>query len=323
MNANKKHTTRNSFILILTAFIWGVAFVAQTEGGNTVGPFTFNCVRSLIGSVALLPVIYCLDRRSASNHKDDRVTTGERNNRTLLLGGVLCGIILCIASNLQQLGITMGSSAGKAGFLTACYILIVPIIGIFLGRHCGINIWIGVIIALAGLYLLCMEGSWAIQLSDLLLLLCALCFAFHIIVIDHFSPLVDGVRMSCIQFMVSGLLTAIPMTILEIGLFTPNFSAADFTDWLAPFQSIEAWIPILYAGVFSCGVAYTLQIVGQKGINPTVASLLLSLESAFAAIAGWLILGQSMDLPQLAGCLLLFVAVVLAQIKLPDKRGNK
>lgn len=308
MNTNKKKVTANSLILILTAFIWGVAFVAQTEGGDAVGPFTFNCVRSIIGSITLLPVIFFLDRK-----KKTSIITGWRN-RTLIVGGIACGIVLCIASNLQQLGITMGSSAGKAGFLTACYILLVPILGLFMGKRCGWNIWLGVGLTLAGLYLLCMNGTWTVQLSDTLLLLCALCFAIHIMVIDHFSPLVDGVRMSCIQFMVSGILTAIPMFVVEI-----DHSLDGMLLWLQSFISFEAWIPILYAGVFSCGVAYTLQIIGQNGVNPTIASLLMSLESVFAAVAGWILLGQTMDYRQITGCIFIFVAIILAQLNFKNK----
>lgn len=310
MDNIRNKTTRNSLILILTALIWGVAFVAQTEGGDAVGAFSFNCIRSIIGSITLLPVIHFLDKKKSATDRSDNATTQKRwCNRTLIMGGIACGVILCIASNLQQLGISMGSSAGKAGFLTACYVLIVPILGIFIGKRCRINIWLGVVLALIGLYLLCMDGTFYLQFSDILLLLCALCFSFHIVVIDHFSPLVDGVRMSCIQFMVCGILTAVPMVITEVG-----FTQKSLQNWLRAFGTASAWIPILYAGVFSCGVAYTLQIIGQKGVNPTVASLLLSLESAFAAVAGWLILGQTMDLRQLAGCALILVAIMLAQI---------
>lgn len=308
MNTNKKKVTANSLILILTAFIWGVAFVAQTEGGDAVGPLTFNCVRSIIGSITLLPVIFFLDRK-----KKHSIITGWCN-RTLIVGGIACGMVLCIASNLQQLGITMGSSAGKAGFLTACYILLVPVLGLFMGKRCGWNIWLGVGLTLVGLYLLCMNGTWTVQLSDALLLLCALCFAVHIMVIDHFSPLVDGVRMSCIQFMVSGILTAIPMFIVEM-----NHSISGIIRWSESFTSFEAWIPILYAGVFSCGVAYTLQIIGQNGVNPTLASLLMSLESVFAAVAGWILLGQTMDYRQIIGCILISVAIILAQINFKNE----
>lgn len=306
----RKYTTRNSLILILTAFIWGIAFVAQTEGGDAVGPFSFNCIRSIIGAVTLLPVIAFLDKTDSKRTKP--VTAADK--KLLLKGGIACGVVLCIASNLQQLGISAGSSAGKAGFLTACYIIIVPILGLLQGKKCKWNIWTGVAITVVGLYLLCIDGTFSIQLSDILLFLCAVFFAVHILVIDRFSMLVDGVRMSCIQFFVSGILTAIPMLIFEM-----NQAAGGIAEWAAPFLSWNAWIPILYAGVLSCGAAYTLQIIGQKNFNPTIASLLLSLESVFAVIAGWLILNQAMGFRQITGCALIFTAVILAQINFENK----
>ena len=301
---------RNSCLLVLTALIWGIAFVAQSEGGDAVGPYTFNCIRCLIGSAVLVPVIMLLDKMGLTSKKP--VTAAEK--KTLLLGGVSCGVILCIASNLQQLGIFFGSSAGKAGFLTACYILLVPILGIFLKKKCGWNIGVGVGLTLVGLYLLCMNGSLSLQFSDVLLLLCALMFAVHILVIDHFSPLVDGVRMSCIQFLVAGVLSAIPMFFVDMG-----HSAAGITAWAPALLTLDAWIPILYAGILSCGAGYTLQIIGQQGVNPTVASLLMSLESVFSVLAGWVLLGEKMGAKELSGCALIFCAVVLAQIPIKNR----
>lgn len=296
---------RNSLLLILTALIWGVSFAAQSEGGNAVGSYTFNCIRCLIGSAVLVPVILLSDRRKPASRKP----VSREEKRAVLCGGISCGIILCLASNLQQVGINMGTPAGKAGFLTACYILLVPILGLFLKKKCGTNTWIGVALTLIGLYLLCMNGSFTLQTSDLLLLLCALAFAVHILVIDHFSPLVDGVRMSCIQFFVAGLLSAIPMFFADMG-----HCAAGIKAWAPALTSFPAWISILYAGVLSCGVAYTLQIVGQQGVNPTVASLLLSLESVFSVLAGWVILNEKLGTRELTGCVLIFAAVVLAQL---------
>lgn len=305
---------RNSILLILTAFIWGVAFVAQSEGGDAAGPYTFNCIRSLIGSAVLIPVILMLDQLGFTSRKP----ATKQEKKLLLTGGISCGIILCIASNLQQMGIYYGTPAGKAGFLTACYILLVPVLGLFLKKKCSLNIWIGVIITLAGLYLLCMDSSFSIRFSDLLLLLCALAFAIHILVIDHFSPLVDGVRMSCIQFFVTGILSMIPMFFVDM-----KHSLSGIRAWAPALASSDAWIPILYAGIFSCGVAYTLQIVGQQGVNPTVASLLLSLESVFSVIAGWIILGEKMGGRELSGCALIFIAVILAQIPTAVIRPSK
>lgn len=302
----KSRQVRNSILLVLTAFIWGIAFVAQSEGGNAVGPFTFNGIRSLIGSIVLLPVIALLDWMKLTSKKP--VTKAEK--KTLLIGGLSCGVLLFLASSAQQLGICLGTPAGKAGFLTACYILLVPVLGLFLKKKCGVRVWTGIAITLVGLYLLCMSETLRLQSSDLLLLACALLFAVHILVIDYFSPRVDGVRMSCIQFLVCGILSLIPMFFSEIRV------GADV--WLAKLTDPGAWLAILYAGVLSCGVAYTLQIVGQNGINPTVASMLLSLESVFSVLAGWIILKQSLGAKELLGCGLIFIAIILAQ--LPEKK---
>lgn len=302
---------RNSFLLIITAFIWGTAFVAQREGGNAVGPYTFNCIRSIIGALVLIPVIFLLDKLGMTKKK----TKTPEDKKTLFLGGTACGVALCLASNVQQLGLYFGTSAGKAGFLTACYILLVPILGLFLKKKCGWNIWAGVAITLIGLYFLCMNGSMSLQFSDTLLMLCAVIFAIHILVIDHFTPLVDGVRMSCIQFFVCGILTAIPMFLSDM-----NHSLSEIRTWASALSSFDAWIPILYAGIFSCGVAYTLQIVGQEGLNPTVASLIMSLESVFSVIAGWILLGETLGLREQIGCAMIFIAIILAQLPIRQRR---
>lgn len=296
---------RNSFLLILTAFIWGIAFVAQSEGGKAVGPYTFNCIRFILGALVLIPVIALSERLGLTGRK----ASAKKEKRNLLVGGISSGIILCIASTLQQLGLFYGSTAGKAGFLTACYILLVPILGMFLKKKCGWNIWMGVAITLVGLYLLCMNGFFSLQFSDILLLLCAFCFSIQILIIDHFAPLVEGVRMSCIQFLVAGIISIIPMFIADM-----QHSLTGIRLWLPSLASWDAWIPILYAGILSCGVGYTLQIVGQQGLNPTVASLLMSLESVFSVIAGWLLLHETMGRRELLGCALIFAAIVLAQI---------
>ncbi len=301
-NADKKLQTRNSAILIFTSFVWGISFVAQSEGGDAIGPLSFNSIRSIIGSMVLMAVIAILDRVGIITKKPET----KEQQRTLLKGGVLCGFVLCTATNLQQLAISLGSPVGKAGFLTACYILLVPILGIFLKRKCGLNVWVGVVIAIVGLYLLCIDGEFVIKTPDILLMLCALCFSFHIMIIDHFSPKVDGLRMSCIQFMVTGVITAVPMFFFEM--------RGDIRGWLGGFTNLDAWIPLLYAAIFSCAVGYTLQIIGQKGLNPTIASLLMSLESVFSVLAGWVLLKQKLSAKELLGCLLIFIAVVLAQL---------
>lgn len=326
----------NMCLLLLTAFIWGIAFVAQSAGGDAVGPYTFNCIRSLIGAIVLLPAIRLLDRMhltkrapaaqasaTSSAAAKDKVhfakpaPTDWAQRRQLLIGGVACGTALAVASNLQQMGIYLGSSAGKAGFLTSCYMLIVPVVGLFFHRKCGWNVWAGIVIAVTGLYLLCIHEDFRMQFSDLLLLACAAVFAVHILVIDHFTVLVDGVRMSCIQFFVCGALSAVPMFFVDMGC---SFSVESVLAWAAPLRSADAWIPILYAGVLSCGVAYTLQIIGQQGVEPAVASLLMSLESVFSVLAGWVLLGEKLHGKEIFGCVLIFGAVVLAQLPLSGKQ---
>ena len=292
---------KNLFLLFVTAFIWGTAFVAQSVGMDHIGPFTFNAVRSLIGGIALLPVILLFNRRKSPAQRQ-----AERANRkTLLLGGVCCGLALGVASCLQQVGMQY-TTVGKAGFITALYIVIVPILGLFLHKRVGAKLWVSVVVAILGLYLLCMSGSLRLAWGDFLVLLCALCFSVHIMVIDYFSPKVDGMAMSCIQFFVAAVFSAVCMLAVE-GVPDPQ-------------AVVISWMPILYAGVLSSGVAYTLQIIGQKGVNPTMASLVLSLESVISVLAGWIILGQSMSPREILGCVLMFGAIVLAQ--LPERKKN-
>lgn len=306
-----KKELRNSILLVITALVWGVAFVAQRQGGAAAGPYTFNCVRSLLGAAALLPVIRFLDKRFGGRRP---VTAQEK--RRLWKGGILCGAVLFIASTFQQMGMYYGTGAGKAGFLTACYILLVPVLGILLGRRCRWNVWVSILAAVAGLYFLCLTEELSFRASDGLVLLCAVCFSVHIMVIDHFSPLVDGVRMSCIQFLVCGALGLIPMIGIEMVRFPGGVEM-----WFQMFTGWDVWIPILYGGVMSCGVGYTLQIVGQEGINPSVASLLMSLESVFSVLAGMVILHETMSGREILGCVLVFGAVLFAQIPL-GARGH-
>ena len=209
------------------------------------------------------------------------------------------------ASNFQQAGIGAGTDAGKAGFITALYIVLVPLLGLFLRKKVSLPVWIAVIIAVAALYLLCIKGEFALQTGDLLILLCAFFFAVHILIIDHFTQAVDGMKLSCAQFLVAGILSAIGALIFE------------HPDWRAIFSVA---LPILYVGVFSSGVAYTLQILAQKGSNPTVVTILLSMESVFAVISGAIILHQRMTTREYVGCVLMLIAVILAQIPLPPKK---
>lgn len=293
---------KNLFILFLTAFIWGTAFVAQAVGMDHIGPFAFNAARSVVGGIALIPVILVFDHfKSPQQRQEERA-----NRKTLIIGGIACGCALGVASTLQQVGI-LHTTVGKAGFITALYIVIVPILGLFFHKKVGVKLWISVVIAILGLYLLCMSGSLTLSLGDFLILLCAVCFSVHIMVIDHFSPKVDGVKMSCIQFFVAAILSGAGMLVAE-GVPDPHAVAI-------------SWMPILYAGVLSSGVAYTLQIIGQKGVNPTIASLVLSLESVISVLAGWVILGQSMSGREILGCVLMFCAIVLAQ--LPEKTRKR
>ena len=290
---------KNSLLLLLTATIWGVAFVAQSVGMDYVGGFTFNMARSLIGSAVLLPVIWFMGRNSSKKAEEAQ---GSSSRKDLLWGGLACGILMCLASNFQQFGIKY-TTVGKAGFITACYIVLVPILGLFLKKKCSPFIWLAVAMSVAGLYLLCITDGFSIGKGDILVLICAVLFSFHILVIDYYSPKVDGVKLSCIQFLVCGILSGIPALIFE----KPEMSAV-----------LTAWQPILYAGVMSCGVAYTLQIIGQKNMNPTVASLILSLESCISVLAGWVILGQQLSAREITGCVIMFAAIILAQ--LPEKK---
>ena len=298
-----KQQIKSSLILLLTATIWGVAFVAQSVGMEYIGPFTFNAIRCVLGGLVLIPVILVLKKKKETGAENQE----KEDKKTLWAGGIACGVILCIASNLQQFGI-MEASVGKSGFFTALYIVMIPVIGIFIGKRPGIKLWFCVALAVVGMYLLCMkDGSFTIERADIMLLLCALAFSFHILVVDYFSPKVDGVKMSCIQFFVCGVLSAVGMLFTE----TPDISNIQ-----------AAWLPLLYAGLLSCGIGYTLQIVGQKGINPVIASLIMSLESVISALAGWVILGQVLSPKEILGCVLMFVAIIITQIPIGNKKTD-
>ena len=255
---------RSNLMLLLTAFIWGVAFVAQSVGMDYVGPFTFNSVRNFVAALVLLPCIRLLDRVSPPQPNN----TENHGGKTLIIGGIVCGVCLAVASSFQQMGLAY-TTVGKAGFITAMYIVIVPILGIFIGRKARLKAWLSVAISVVGLYLLCMTESLSLSKGDLLVLICALCFSLHIMSIDYFSPKVDGVRMSCIQFLTCGVICAVPALLTE----APQ-----------PQAILAAWLPILYAGALSSAVGYTLQIIAQKNTDPVIASLLMSLESAFSLL---------------------------------------
>lgn len=314
----KTHKLRNTFFLLLTAMIWGAAFVAQSVSMDYIGPFTFICLRSVIGGLFLIPVIIVLDgiRKKSQNESANAVNSENIlhniemkekqrlswKNKQLIEGGIVCGFFLFFANCFQQTGIQY-TTVGKAGFITTFYIIIVPLIGLFFKKYCGILTWIGVVIALAGLYFLCITQKLTIQRGDALILCCSVLYAGQILAIDHYNPFVDGVKMSCIQFLTGGVLGAVFMFLFENPSLAMILSAAG---------------PILYTGIMSTGVGYTLQIVGQKGLNPTVAALILSLESVFSALSGYVFLHQVLTTRELIGCALMFIAIVLAQ--LPDIR---
>lgn len=295
---------RNSLLLFLAACIWGLAFVSQSKGMEYMKPFTFNGARSLIGAAVLIPVI--IFRRKSAAKKENQQPIPWK---VTLIGGVCCGLALTAASMFQQYGI-LYTTVGKAGFITTLYIIFVPMLGIFLRKRVPAKVWLAALLAAVGMYMLCISGSVLFNLGDSMVFICALLFSVHILIIDHFSPKTDGVMISCIQFWVCGILCTIGAFIFE----NPSWT-----------QLVEGVVPILYAGVMSCGVAYTLQIVGQKGLNPTVAALILSLESVVATITGFIAYkigflqqDQSLKFRQIIGCVIVFGAVILVQ--LPEKK---
>lgn len=303
-HSGKRTTIKGPLLLLITALVWGCAFVAQSESGKYVGAYTFNAVRSLIGAVVLVPVF--LGRDAARRMRGER-GPGKAQRKLWWLGGTVCGALLCLASNLQQLGINAGTGAGKAGFITALYILLVPILGLFVGRRVPWRLWLCIAAALFGLYLLCLpKGGTTVEKGDLLVLGCAGVFSLHILAADYFSPRTDGVRLSAVQFLVCGVLSAV--------------GAVCTGETVTLSALFAAYQPILYAGVMSCGVAYTLQIVGQKYTSPTLAALIMSLESVFAVLAGAVLLGQIPTLREGLGSGLMFAAILLAQL---PGRGRK
>lgn len=275
-----------SSMLLLAALIWGSAFVAQSVGMDYVGPLTFNGARCIIGALVLIPVMPLFRDKSANKSKTWST-------------GILCGLILFVATNLQQFGIQY-TSVGKAGFITTFYIVLVPLMGIvFFKRRIGVLTWFAVAMALCGLYLLCMvSGDISIAKGDILLFLCAIFYALHIMTIDRQAQWIDGVKVSCIQFAVTGVLSVILALIFEQPRMEPIAAA---------------WQPLLFAGALSCGVAYTMQILGQKRIRPTVASLIMSTESVISVLAGWLLLKQQLSSRELIGCALMFCAIIAVQ----------
>lgn len=308
----KNQKLKGNLLLFLTAFIWGSSFIAQSvgvspEGSNTLSPSTFNGVRSILGGLVLLPVIYFLDF-----NKKKKGQPVLKVDKTLIIGGLICGICLCLASTIQTAGMVY-TSPGKAGFITALYMVIVPIIGIFMGKKPSPIIVISVLIAVVSLYLLCIDSTLTINKGDIMILICAFIFSAHILAIDYFSPKVDGVKLACMQFLVCGIINVTYALIVDSPKIQPI---------------LNSWIPLAYSGFLSCGVAYTLQIVSQKYTDPVSASIIMSLESVFSTLVtvllvalGWNLTGGALTPRQIAGCAMMFGAIMLIQI--PDMVKKK
>ena len=289
-----KNRIKGSFCLLLGTVIWGSAFIAQSVGMDHIGPFTFQTIRCALAVVFLLLAATLFDLKKYGFPG----SLARWKNPALWKAGLICGAALFVAASLQQVGLVY-TDAGKAGFITAMYIVLVPVIGLFLRRKPPKTIVISVLLAVLGLYLLSCMGASGINLGDLLLMGCALAFAVQITFIDRFASELDGLRLNCIQALVVTLLS------LPLMLFTETVEGASI---------LACWPSLAFAGILSMGVAYTLQIVGQKHLEPAAASLIMSLESVFAALGGWLVLNETMTLWELTGCALVFAAVILSQL---------
>ncbi len=301
MKQNAKNRLVGSLLLLICAFIWGSAFVAQTTGAEHVGPFTFIYLRSFLGGLVLLPVIFLVGK--FRKKAEDTETKDKSSKKTLFLGGICCGVALCFASVFQQAGIDKGTDPGKAGFITALYILLVPLSSVFMKKKVRPIVWLCIGASVVALYLLCVTESNSVELSDLLVLICAALYTVHILVIDKVSPYVDGIKLSCIQFFVAGIISLIPAIIYE---------GVDFDAIVAAMPSVA------YAGIMSSGVAYTLQILGQQKTEPTLASMIMSLESVFAVLTSMAVLHLAPTPREAVGCVIMFAAIIVAQ--LPERK---
>ena len=287
---------KGTLILLLTAFIWGSAFVAQTDGMNYVGPLTFLSARFLLGGIVLCPVIFCM--RRFAKLKDAAAIPFSAELKKALPGGVFCGLLLGIASALQQYGLLF-TSVSKAGFITTLYVIFVPVFSLFAKKKLSANLWVAVALATVGLYLLCVNGQAAFSLGDSLVFVCAVFYALQIMAIDKFVGSTEPILLSAIQFLTVGIVSALPAIIIE----QPSIEAL-----------ATAWFPIAYAGVLSSGVAYTLQVVAQKFADPTVAAITMSFESVFAVLSAAVLLSERLSLKEGMGCIIMFGAIILAQI---------
>lgn len=300
----QKTSPKHALLLLLAAFVWGTTFVAQDAAADTIEPFTFLFSRSIIACLFLSLVIRIFDKKGIVTKKP----SNPSEKKYLLTGGILCGCVLCFASYMQQAGMAY-TTAGKAGFITALYIIFVPIAGIFFKKYPSPLLILSVILAVIGFYFLCLTESFSLSPGDARVLICSFAFTGHILVIDHFSPKVDGIRLSLLQFLVVSLLSFILMLLFE----HPD-----------PALILRCSFPILYAGIMSSGIGYTCQILGQEKVNPTIACLLMSLESVFSVLSSWLILGENMSSREILGCILVFAGVILAQLPSPfPKKTSK
>lgn len=293
-----KNSRRGTMYLLITAIVWGVSFVAQSVGMDYIGPFTYIAVYSLMGSLVLIPCICLLDRRDGKHFGFFGTRDLKEKNR-LLKAGILCGLTLAVASCFQQTGI-MYTTVGKAGFITTLYIVIVPLFNLFFGRRISIIVWIGIVLAVLGLYLLCITDSFFIGRGDMLILICALFFAVHITLMECVASEMDSLRISALQFFVSGICCGIMALLFEM----PKMN-----------HIVMAWKPLVYSGILTCGVGYTFQAIGQKWVNSIMASLILSLESVVAILAGWLLLGEKLSNREICGCIILFIAILFVQME--------
>jgi len=301
MNNNR---LRGEIFLAITALIWGTSFVAQRVGMEYIGPFTFTATRFLIGTLSLIPIILIMGRL---NHKKQKAMKQNGTKKDLLIGGLACGIALFFGISFQQSGLVY-TTAGKAGFITALYIVLVPLFGLFIHKKASKSVWVGVALAVVGLYLLCMTEDFAISKGDLIVLCGTVFWAIHILIVDHFAPKVDGLKMSFIQFFVAGILS------LTVAIFAETIELSSI---------LASAGPILYTGIVVVGIAYTFQILGQRDTNPTVAAIILSMESFFAVISGMILLGESMILREILGCVIMFMAVIIAQLPAKEKAKTK
>ena len=284
------------FLLFLTALIWGVAFVAQSVGMDHIGPYTFNTGRLLLGALVTMPWAIMELKKQKNAEEEKEVYIRKRNSS--VIGAAFCAVVFFLAVNLQQFAL-IGSSVANVSFITTLYILIIPIIGMFLGKKHGLSIWIAIAIAVVGMYLLCIKEGLVLEMGDILAFICAVMFALQILIVDHYVPKSYVIVLSCTQNLFAGLISFVFMLIFE-GVNLEGIKTA--------------WLPLAYTGILSTGLAYTTQMLGQKYLKPTVASLIMSLESVIAAIAAWLIIGQALSLREMLGCALVFVGVIIAQI---------